>query len=78
MTDLDKNINILAIETSCDETSASIIEVEYSKSEIRTPKISSNIVSSQIDLHAKTGGVVPEVASRAQLESILPVIKEAL
>ena len=78
MTDLDKNINILAIETSCDETSASIIEVEYSKSEIRTPKISSNIVSSQIDLHAKTGGVVPEVASRAHLESILPVIKEAL
>ena len=60
---------ILAIETSCDETSAAIVE---------ETAIRSNIVASQIDLHRKWGGVVPEAAARAHVESILPVIEEAL
>ncbi len=66
-------IQILAIETSCDETAASLVVENDGK-----PEVISNIVSSQIDLHTKTGGVVPEVASRAHIESILPVIDEAL
>ncbi|OQB06137.1 MAG: tRNA N6-adenosine threonylcarbamoyltransferase [bacterium ADurb.Bin212] len=66
-------IKILAIETSCDETSVAVIGVENGN-----PVILSNVVSSQIDLHAKTGGVVPEVASRAHMEAMIPVIKEAL
>ena len=69
----EKDIKILAIETSCDETAASLVVEKDGK-----PEVISNIVSSQIDLHTKTGGVVPEVASRAHIESILPVIDEAL
>jgi N6-L-threonylcarbamoyladenine synthase len=61
---------ILAIETSCDETSAAVYDTSRG--------LLSNIVASQIDIHAKTGGVVPEVASRAHVEVILPVIDEAL
>jgi len=61
---------ILGIETSCDETAAAIVTHE---GEIR-----SSIVSSQAELHAKYGGVVPEVASRRHLELVTPVIKEAL
>lgn len=64
---------ILGIETSCDETSASLVSVDN-----RNIKVLSNIVSSQIDIHKKYGGVVPEVASRAHVETIIPVIKEAL
>src|SRR6266478_840652 len=60
----------LAIETSCDETAAAVFTEE--------PKILSNIVASQTDLHAKFGGVVPEVAARAHLQRLLPVIDEAL
>jgi len=60
---------ILAIETSCDETSAAVI---------RGRDVLSNIVSSQIELHKKWGGVVPEAAARAHVEAILPVIEEAL
>src|SRR5437667_5080467 len=61
---------ILGIETSCDETAAAVI----------TPggRILSNIVSSQADLHARYGGVVPEVASRRHLELVTPVVQEAL
>jgi len=65
-------MKILAIETSCDETSVAII-LSGEK-----PKILSNVISSQIDLHAKTGGIVPEVASRAHMESIVPVVTEAI
>jgi N6-L-threonylcarbamoyladenine synthase len=80
------SIKILAIETSCDETSAAVIgcanKTEETKNkgtkEQNRPVILSNIISSQVDLHAKTGGVVPEVASRAHIESIIPVIAEAL
>src|SRR5437870_8840447 len=60
----------LAIETSCDETAAAVFTEE--------PKILSNLVASQTDLHARFGGVVPEVAARAHLQRLLPVIDEAL
>ncbi len=61
---------ILGIETSCDETAAALVAAE---GEIR-----SNVVSSQADLHARFGGVVPEVASRRHLELVGPVVREAL
>ena len=61
---------ILGIETSCDETAAALVTAE---GEIR-----SSVVASQADLHAKYGGVVPEVASRRHLELIAPVVREAL
>jgi len=61
---------ILAIETSCDETAAAVVSDD---GEIR-----SNVVSSQAHLHARFGGVVPEVASRRHLELVLPVVREAL
>jgi tRNA N6-adenosine threonylcarbamoyltransferase len=61
---------ILGIETSCDETAAAVVT---DQGEIR-----SNVVASQADLHAKYGGVVPEVASRRHLELVVPVIREAL
>ena len=66
-------MKILGIETSCDETSAAVIVGDKS-----IVKILSNVVSSQIDIHRKYGGVVPGVASRAHVEVIIPVIKEAL
>ena len=61
---------ILGIETSCDETAAAIVTDD---GEIR-----SNVVASQAELHARFGGVVPEVASRRHLELVTPVIREAL
>jgi N6-L-threonylcarbamoyladenine synthase len=61
---------ILGIETSCDETAAALVTDE---GEIR-----SNVISTQADLHARYGGVVPEVASRRHLELVTPVIREAL
>jgi N6-L-threonylcarbamoyladenine synthase len=60
----------LAIETSCDETAAAVFTEE--------PNVLSNVVASQTDLHARFGGVVPEVAARAHLQRLLPVIEEAL
>jgi N6-L-threonylcarbamoyladenine synthase len=62
-------MTILAIETSCDETSAAVV---------RDGQILSNTVSSQIELHAKYGGVVPELAAREHLKNLLPVAKAAL
>lgn len=64
-------MKILGIETSCDETSVAVIEGRNDKF-----IIIENIVSSQIKLHQKTGGVVPEVAARAHLEKLLPIIKQ--
>ncbi|MBU4216604.1 tRNA (adenosine(37)-N6)-threonylcarbamoyltransferase complex transferase subunit TsaD [Candidatus Parcubacteria bacterium] len=64
---------ILGIETSCDETAASIIKGEENKIEVL-----SNIISSQIDIHRQYGGVVPEVAAREHVLNIMPVIDEAL
>ena len=61
---------ILGIETSCDETAAALVTEE---GEIRA-----NVVSSQAELHARFGGVVPEVASRRHLELVSPVVQEAL
>ena len=61
---------ILGIETSCDETAAAVV------ADGRT--VYSSVVSSQVDLHARFGGVVPEVASRAHVERITPVIAQAL
>jgi tRNA N6-adenosine threonylcarbamoyltransferase len=61
---------ILGIETSCDETAAAVVTHE---GEIR-----SNVVASQAELHARFGGVVPEVASRRHLELVLPVVRQAL
>ena len=63
-------MNILAIESSCDETAVAIIENGI--------KILSNVVASSTKMHEKYGGIVPEVASRQQLAYILPVLKEAL
>jgi len=64
---------ILGIETSCDETAASVVDGRGNK-----VKILSNVVSSQIEIHKKYGGVVPEVAAREHVLNILPVINEAL
>src|SRR5207253_9331238 len=60
----------LAIETSCDETAAAVFTEE--------PAVLSSVIASQTDLHARFGGVVPEVAARAHLQRLLPVIDEAL
>src|ERR1035437_6902890 len=62
-------MTLLAIETSCDETSAAVV---------RDGKILSNAVSSQIELHAEYGGVVPEPAAREHLKNLLPVVRAAL
>src|ERR1700724_268666 len=63
-------MHFLAIESSCDETAAAVFTEE--------PVIRANVVASQTDLHARFGGVVPEVAARAHLLRLLPVIDEAL
>lgn len=60
---------ILGIETSCDETAAAIVEAGTS--------VLSSVVSSQVDLHARYGGVVPEIASRAHVDLIVPVVAQA-
>lgn len=67
---------ILAIETSCDETAACLVEAEEHSDNFEII-ILSNIVASQIDIHKKWGGVYPELASRAHLEAMLPVLEEA-
>ena len=61
---------ILGIETSCDETSAAVVADGR--------RVLSSVVSSQVDLHAKYGGIVPEIASRAHIEQIGPVIEQAM
>jgi N6-L-threonylcarbamoyladenine synthase len=65
-----KDIITIGIESSCDETSAAVI--------VNGREILSNVISSQIDIHKKFGGVVPEVASRKHVEAISNVIKEAV
>ena len=64
---------VLGVETSCDETSVSIIKASKEKIEVL-----SNVVSSQIELHAKWGGVVPNLAAREHLKNIIPVLEESL
>jgi N6-L-threonylcarbamoyladenine synthase len=63
-------IRILAIETSCDETAAAVVDDGR--------LIRSNVIASQIELHRKYGGVFPEMASRAHIEAIAPVIRQAM
>jgi N6-L-threonylcarbamoyladenine synthase len=63
-------MKILGIETSCDETAAAIVE--------DGSKIISNVVSSQMDIHARYGGVVPEIASRQHLLTVIPVVNQAM
>ncbi len=70
MSRLKAFMKILAIETSCDETAAAVVEDGWNAL--------SNVIASSLALHQKTGGVVPEVAARAQIESIIPVLQEAL
>ena len=65
-----KDIYILGIESSCDETAASVVK--------NGREVLSNIISSQISIHRKYGGVVPEIASRKHIEHIMPVIDAAL
>ncbi|MCR4842942.1 MAG: tRNA (adenosine(37)-N6)-threonylcarbamoyltransferase complex transferase subunit TsaD [Eubacterium sp.] len=67
---MSDSVKILAIESSCDETAASVVE--------NGRKVLSNIIYSQIDLHTIYGGVVPEIASRAHIDKINPVIRAAL
>ena len=72
-------MNILGIETSCDETAAAVVEgtKRLSDGAIKL-HVLSNVVASQIKIHQKTGGVVPEVAARAHVEKIIPVVQQAL
>jgi hypothetical protein len=63
-------VRILGIETSCDETAASVVEDGVF--------VRSSVVATQEELHAEYGGVVPEIAGRAHVERILPVIERAL
>src|SRR5690348_8483707 len=63
-------MRILGIESSCDETAAAIV--------VDGRTLASNVVASQSDLHAVTGGVVPEVAARAHLRALVPVVRQAL
>ncbi len=65
-----KSVNILGIETSCDETAAAVVA--------NGRVVKSSVVASQTELHEKYGGVVPEIASRAHIEQIYPVIAEAI
>ncbi len=63
-------MNILGIETSCDETCAAVVQDGR--------RVLSNVVATQVEIHRKFGGVVPEIASRAHLEALVPVVSEAL
>ncbi len=65
-----RRVRILGIESSCDETAAAVVEDgRY---------ILSNPIASQIDIHARYGGIVPEVASRQHLLTIVPIVREAM
>ncbi|NTW03951.1 MAG: tRNA (adenosine(37)-N6)-threonylcarbamoyltransferase complex transferase subunit TsaD, partial [Oscillochloris sp.] len=70
MTTLADNFTILALETSCDETAAAVVRGG------RT--VLASVVASQMDIHSRFGGVVPEVASRQHIISLAPVVREAL
>lgn len=70
---------LLAIETSCDETAAAVVSGEASAdAPVASLEVLANVVSSQVETHAPFGGVVPEVASRAHLDMLEPVVTEAL
>jgi len=86
-------MNILAIETSCDETAAAVVKYDRGCFDISSTKrhklhnqtqkncsfkIISNIIASQVEIHSKYGGIVPEVAARQHVENIIPVVDEAM
>jgi N6-L-threonylcarbamoyladenine synthase len=83
---MKKNIIILAIETSCDETAAAVLKMETTSPSLSLkrrgmgPQIKtlSSVVKSQISIHKSFGGVVPEVAARAHVKNTLPVVKKTL
>ncbi len=66
----DSDLVVLGIETSCDETAAAVV--------VGGRRVLSSVVSSQVDIHARFGGVVPEIASRAHVELLTPVVAEAM
>ncbi|MGB3086299.1 MAG: tRNA (adenosine(37)-N6)-threonylcarbamoyltransferase complex transferase subunit TsaD, partial [Phycisphaerae bacterium] len=63
-------MRVLGIETSCDETCAAVVGDGR--------RVLSNVIASQVEIHRKFGGVVPEIASRAHIEALIPVVAEAL
>jgi N6-L-threonylcarbamoyladenine synthase len=83
---MKKPILILAIETSCDETAAAVLEMKATPPSLSLkrrgmgPQIKtlSSVVKSQISIHKSFGGVVPEAAARAHVKNILPVVQKAL
>ena len=74
---MPERLFLLAIETTCDETGAAVLE-GLRPPGLGVPVIRSSVVASQIDLHERYGGVVPEIAARAHVRQLLPVIDEAL
>ena len=68
---MSKKPIILGIESSCDETAASLI----TENNQNTPVILSNVISSQVDVHKEFGGVVPELAARSHIEKLVKIIK---
>ncbi len=71
-------MKILGIETSCDETAIAVLEVESLKSKVESIKVLSNIVSSQVKIHSKYGGVVPNLAAREHEKNLPRVFRSAL
>ena len=74
---MSETLLLLALETTCDETGAAVLEGPRPPA-TGVPAIRSSVVASQIDLHRRFGGVVPEIAARAHVRQILPVIDEAM
>jgi len=68
-------MTILGIETSCDETSAAVLKTNKNDKRIQ---LLSNVIATSLSLHAKTGGIIPEIAAREQVKFIIPVIEESL
>ncbi len=71
---MTKPLRILGIESSCDETAAAVVEID----DDNQLTLLSNVVASSANLHVQYGGVVPEIAARSHIESIIPVIDEAI
>ena len=71
---MSKKPLILGIESSCDETAASLI----TENDLGNPVVLSSIISSQVDIHKKFGGVVPELASRSHIEKIDWIVQKAI
>ncbi len=80
---MKKTIRVLGIETSCDETAAAVVDVHRQQRRAAAGqqgfsfRVFSNVVASQVKIHAKYGGVVPEVAAREHVTAMLPVVQAA-